>query len=107
MSLLIQNMDMPKSCKDCDIKRDISGWYCCTLGAKDGKPLDLENIYDELIYIDSRHPDCPLVEIPTPHGRLIDADELMKECEKEPTFLAEMLHRKLRNAPTIIEAEED
>lgn len=33
-------------------------------------------------------------------------DELMKECEKEPTFLAELLHRKLRNAPTIIEAEE-
>lgn len=41
-----------------------------------------------------------------PNGRLIDADELMKESEKEPTFLAELLHRKLRNAPTIIEAEE-
>lgn len=23
-------------------------------------------------------PDCPLVEIPTPHGRLIDADELVR-----------------------------
>ena len=22
-------------------------------------------------------PDCPLVEIPTPHGRLVDADKLM------------------------------
>ena len=27
-------------------------------------------------------PDCPLVEIPTPHGRLIDADELIDGCEK-------------------------
>lgn len=76
MSFLIKGMDMPKSCKDCNIKRDISGWYSCALEVKYGKPLNLENIYDELIYIDSRHPDCPFDEIPTSHGRLIDADEV-------------------------------
>ena len=26
-----------------------------------------------------RHPDCPLVEVPTPHGRLIDADSVEKQ----------------------------
>ena len=31
---------------------------------------------------ESQYANCPLVEIPTPHGRLIDADELINSCEK-------------------------
>ena len=45
------------------------------------------------------------VELP-PHGRLIDADALIENCMKEDGFLAEMLFRKVNNAPTILEAEE-
>lgn len=41
-----------------------------------------------------------------PHGRLIDADALIENCMKEDGFLAEMLFRKVNNAPTIIPAEE-
>ena len=42
-------------------------------------------------------------EIPTPHGRLIDADELLRR----PTGLLFNKYPKscVRNAPTIIEAE--
>jgi hypothetical protein len=29
-----------------------------------------------------RHKDCPLVEVPEPHGRLIDADILMRDINK-------------------------
>ena len=46
--------------------------------------------------------------IPVPnHGRLIDADALQAECVPEPTFVAEMLFRKVSNAPTIIPADRE
>ena len=46
--------------------------------------------------------------IPVPdHGRLIDADALQAECVPEPTFVAEMLFRKVNNAPTIIPADKE
>ena len=57
-----------------------------------------------------RLPECPLVEIP-PHGRLIDADALEEEaCDvvDDNGWDAEFgySHDQIKNAPTIIEAEE-
>ena len=59
---------------------------------------------------------CPLVEIPTPHGRLIDADALkakMVECSKhvdrngfEWDLCAEVITMATL-APEIIEAEDE
>lgn len=40
-----------------------------------------------------------------PHGDLVDRDELIENCMKEDGFLAELLFRKVSNAPTIIPAE--
>ena len=80
MSILIRDMEMPKSCYRCPMAND--DFYLCGATEK-----YLENDSEE------RRPDwCTLVEIPTPHGRLIDADKFkadysMKndcaECEKE------------------------
>lgn len=42
---------------------------------------------------------CPLVEVPEPHGRLIDEDALKAVAEFYETEL------ELRKAPTVIEAE--
>jgi hypothetical protein len=60
--------------------------------------------------------DCPLVEVP-PHGRLIDADDLMgmihraKEDDSEIADVYEddyrIVDEWLSVAPTIIEAEEE
>ncbi len=52
-------------------------------------------------------------EIPTPHGRLIDADELSKKLERyrdmcgdiETQYGIDTAIRILNNTPTIIEAE--
>ena len=58
MSILIRGMRFPKTCDEC-----------------------LINCGHSMLYIgvtDRRSPNCPLVEIPTPHGRLIDADELVR-----------------------------
>lgn len=67
MSLIIKEIKLPKSCDSCDLVQfDDEGlethcplspyyrWY--------GTPPDY------------RPEGCPLAEIPTPHGRLIDAD---------------------------------
>ena len=68
MSVIVRGMDMPKNCAECEM------WSICEC-LKEYK--DYESI---LCAVDDgdlvRADDCPLVEIPTPHGRLIDADKL-------------------------------
>lgn len=71
--------------------------------------------------INLRRPDwCPLIEIPTPHGRLIDADEfknyirsgyeemkhLFNENLKAATLVTEGFCKDIDEAPTVIEAED-
>ena len=77
MSILIRSMEIPTSCDKCrfcvnGFTDDVPMYECAVqsyenvsvLVESDGKPFDFR-------------PDwCPLVEIHTPHGRLIDADEL-------------------------------
>ena len=78
MSVIVKNMEMPTSCKDCIFqiytgtdtrKCRLSGseFYQWDVGWGDGT----ENQY-------IRHKDCPLKELP-PHGRLIDADALVEK----------------------------
>ena len=78
MSIIIKGMDMPKSCWECEI-------FGCSLR-------------DKLAHIEDRNPDCPLVEIPTPHGRLIDEDNIK--------IIAVQGQGIEVNAITILEAEE-
>ena len=61
MSILIKGMEMPKNCGDCLTNYMLNVVCDC----------DLNNIEDG-----RRMPNCPLVDIPTPHGRLIDADRI-------------------------------
>lgn len=93
MDILIKGMAMPKNCFDCEI-------------------FGLCSLRDRLTHIEDRNPDCPLVEIPTPHGRLIDGDELKKRLygyerwtgiDEAPYEYAE---KEVYDAPTILEAEE-
>ena len=49
---------------------------------------------------------CPLVEIPTPHGRLIDADELANKTFYSATSAPYITYKKFVDTPTIIEAED-
>lgn len=113
MSILVKGMNKPDSCAACPFERN--GWpdewemHCKLLGRQVG-------------YFDKKNKvpkDCPLVEIPTPHGRLIDADEL-----KNWIYAWFTMHRNyhpysksnlipsteivdiIDRLPTIIEAEE-
>lgn len=76
MTILIKGLEMPKEgCKDCCfVDRRWLGDICPFLRTevsgnveRGGKPYA-----------------CPLVEVPTPHGDLIDADALMGLYEPAP-----------------------
>ena len=97
MSILIKDINIPSSCSDCPLNYDmmsciITGtrWWSDRIMLMD---FDCDN---EKLY------DCPLIEVPTPHGRLIDADKVIA-THKVGNW---DLHKVLAEAPTIIEAEE-
>lgn len=99
MSVLIKGMKMPKACINCDVH--IAHDYCDHFAQFGTGPRK-----------DGRYDDCPLIEIPTPHGRLIDEGALI--CRMDDSFRMAGLHgadyrkvkRWLKNAQTILEAEE-
>ena len=94
MSILIKGMEMPKCCSKCDLRVIAIGldFQCAISG---------ETVDD---YYSSRHPRCPIVKVPTPHGRLIDADKFLEWLQEfYPNSVAIM--SGVKNAKTIIEAE--
>lgn len=108
MSLIIKGKDIPKSCYDCDLYSG-EGFLC---------PLVIETTNDwvlEAMY--KRVDECPLVEIPTAHGRLIDADALLRVIEENSYRLRGVtnstengmfltgIRQAIDESPTIIEAE--
>lgn len=95
MSILIRDMTMPNRCFECIFLATVPNFFCLA-GKRDLRAEHGINI--------SRPDWCPLVEIPTPHGRLIDADELKKDLTR--FYDNEVTARHLIDEqPTIIEAE--
>ena len=99
MSVLIKGMTMPNNCMECKIKAredgfnkyvcPFSGILCLSMGIQD---------------------DCPLVELPSKHGRLIDADLLKNEYPHDtdwdyPVNTNHYVCESIDSAPTVIEAE--
>ena len=75
MSVLIKGMEMPKSCSKCGFF-DMGGGdgYRCTLLRKSFEMWNKISV--------ARDRSCPLIEVPTPHGRLGDLDELEKQFKR-------------------------
>lgn len=106
MSVIIRGMEMPTSCEKCPCKTaDAFGGLGCQATG-----------YIPLRKVNQNRPDwCPLVPVPTPHGRLIDADKIgltdfeIILCQKGNPFknALEMLLEKIENAPTVIPASEE
>lgn len=100
MSVLIKNMRMPKSCYDCPLYDDEDG-FC-----------EAQKEFLHLI-ISNRDKDtnCPLVEIKTPHGKLVefidvtttfDEDSGTEQVNLGDAFSA---YFKMRESNAVIEAE--
>lgn len=108
MGVYIKGMEMPKDCPMCpfanyDMFNTFSG---CDITS--GKRWAVKN--DKDYAESSTRPDwCPLIEVPEPHGRLIDADAVFNNLERTGWYdnadrdIAEDL---VLDAPTIIGEEE-
>lgn len=59
MSILIKGMEMPKNCEECRFL-ELDGAF------EDDKWLSVESC------VFGKKSNCPLVEIPAPHGRLVE-----------------------------------
>ena len=80
MSVIIKGMEMPKHCRNCKFSYFTHG-------------ISMKCLFiSEACKIKGRLSNCPLVAVPTPHGRLIDADAYQYSGD-------------LIDEPTIIEAE--
>ena len=109
MSLLIKGVEMPDSCLNCRFRTTIlknvlsptmrASAYACLISG-----MEINNWYEE------KHKDCPLVEVPAPHGRLIDDFKLLRALIKafpnQSMNFYDTLERVIDEVPTIIEAEE-
>ena len=95
MAVLIKEMGMPKNCDECPLNSTC-----------------VYSLYMPLYHTEKRHSDCPLIEVPEPHGRLIDADALPWYLANEPIKYAsyedwERLCDAIKTAPTVIPASEE
>lgn len=94
MSVIVKGMEMPKNCWECslsDIDDDYgrcclySGIACLTIGRQDN---------------------CPLIEIPTPHGRLVDLDKMVDEYwDGSSMRIGKTDIKDIEEYDTVIEAE--
>lgn len=106
MSVLIKGMDMPDRCLKCPFMVSRDNDDCILL-------TEEENLMFESFEQLKEH--CPLVEVPTPHGRLIDADALKKAVFHHLSIKGEeyllpaekSVFGNIIKAPTVIEAEEE
>lgn len=101
MSLLIYGLDMPKNCADCPILQTGSLEHYCPLAKESMWSIDTES---------GRHNNCPLSEIPTPHGSLIDRDDLLayfdrKAKGKTAEEALKLLYTALKAYPAVIGKE--
>lgn len=107
MSTTIRSMSMPRDCEHC-VLCDYEQANCLVANDRNTLP-----------HISNERPDwCPLVEVPTPHGRLGDLDKLEQMFVdidnapysgfdgSEPFYSAEDAAQIIRLSPTIIPADE-
>lgn len=98
MGVYIPTMIMPSDCDYCDLYQR---GYCGAKGAR----VQCEEGVDA---------DCPLVEVKTPHGRLIDAstkvtvplyDDMYEEWTEQTMLVEDYLMWADESVPTVIESE--
>ena len=103
MSVLVKGMEMPKNCLACKLRGDGSDsrhtWDCPFTAFAYTREAGEAGRLDE----------CPLVEVPVPHGNLIDIDSKITVAIKyglKVTTVRGLLNDKAVRLPrTIIEAE--
>lgn len=73
MSVLIKGMEMPPTCRLCKFGFYDRDWKMYLCDINDEIKIEKSDYYT------CRHSKCPLVEVPTPHGDLIDRQKLLED----------------------------
>ena len=107
MSVVVKDMAMPETCEECNFHcYNGNGEYIC-VATPMFYPFNLANSKG------IRKDWCPLVEVPAPHGRLIDADALIARMESDAEQMEEPIAQMftyaaindVKHSETVIEAE--
>ena len=98
MSVLIINMEMPNTCKACVCSNyyERMDMILCDI---------MDKQLDEKQWKSERHHDCPLIEVPTPHGSLVDREELIAEYDRQHVGPPGGARKIMEQATAIIKAE--
>ena len=102
MSVLVRGMEIPRTCAVCEWSDYLHpNAYC----RRDQTTVNIETAKT------SRPDWCPLIAVPTPHGRLGDLDELKSKFrhgkgdnDTDSAWIS-AIRRAITQAETIIEAE--
>ena len=102
MAIYIKGMEMPKTAFECSTKINPDERRCNYTG----------KVFEETFGLLVEHTcqDCPLVYIPEPHGRLIDADKAVEDYAQygiSHCYDAVDLPDIMADSPTVIERSED
>ena len=102
MAILIKGMEMPKSCP-CELAGIGYDVYCSFVH---GIPARVRE-YDECCEKGTRPDWCPCIEVPEPHGRLGDLDELKTAFPCGEYVKTESVRATIDHMRTIIPASEE
>lgn len=117
MSVLIKNMEMPSRCYGCPFTEWSNLHQTMACLRYNSEPCFEDHSRE---YFKKRADFCPLVEVPTPHGRLIDEDNVIDAIHERLQVLRthkEFIKKHgdidllgvmpyIAKIPTVIEAEE-
>lgn len=99
MGIYIKGMKMPKSCIRCKLTIEHNNYLYCNCPASITSGDYVGDFKTE------KHPDCTLIEIPTPHGDLISRREALEALtvteEMETVDLLWLLTTRINDLPTI------
>lgn len=103
MGVYIKGMEMPAMCSECDFCGGLilpDNIYTCDCPSEKIHGKNITRAIEE----DCRHPNCPLIEVPEPHGRLGDLDELKTAFPCGESIRTESVRATIDHMPTIIQA---
>lgn len=108
MSVLIDGMDMPKSCAECRLKHyGLEGLKCSAKKRMFYRGRDISNVVDECTAF--RHPCCPLIPI---KGRLIYENDVCNIIDRFIGYLDDDMVFRIKTAikchtKSVVKSEED
>lgn len=109
MGVYIKGVKMWENCCDCPCYQDAYDFYPYCMAIEEQKIEGGGHLEKDG---KGRHKDCPLVELPEKHGRLIDAEKLKNEYPHDtdwdyPVNTNCYVCESIDNAQTVIEAEDE